>query len=224
MSTLFTVTPPSSIGEAVLPLGRMPEAEFRSLLESVSGPRSFSLSKEKLDNLRKRTPSVAAGLTYLLGVLAFLFSQVDRVVELGESFDSAISQLVEEVKASTRGGDDYGLLRDRLAAILTRTDKHKRFRKIQRLQSGFIPNAVGFSSFVDLRPDYGDSEVLDLRGFIKVVQFRVNTDADNPDQRRVVFQLNEDTLGELKKAVDRASKKLALLKTENLAALPIIDL
>jgi hypothetical protein len=222
MSTQFAITPPSSIGEALIPLGLMPESEFRSLVGAVSGPKSFSLSKETLDNLRQQTPSIASALTYLLGVLAFLYSQVDRVVELGESYDSAISQLVEEVASKAEG--DKHLLSERLSTILRRTETHKRFRKIQRLQSGFLPNAVGFSTFVDLRPDYGDSDVLDLRGFVKVIQFRVSTNSENPDQRRFVFQLSEDSLRELKKSVDRASEKLALLNSETLASKPIIEL
>jgi hypothetical protein len=196
----------------------MPDSEFRALVEAVSGPRSFSLSKEAIVDLRKRVPSVAPSLTYLLGVLAFLYSQVDRVVVLGETYEAAITKLIEEVKAT-----DEPLLRERLSTVLSRTEAHKRFRKIRRLQSGFIPNAVGFSTFVDLRPDYGDSDVLDLKGFVKVIQLRVSTDSENPDEKRFVVQLNKETLNELKKAVDRASEKLELLNSGTLANLPIIE-
>lgn len=219
MSTQFTVTPPTTIGEALVPLGQMPDAEFRVLVEAVSGPRSFSLSKEAIEDLRKRVPSVGPSLTYVLGILAFLYSQVDRVVELGQPYESAITKLVEEVKATSQP-----VLRERLSTILNRSDAHKRFRKIRRLQSGFIPNAVGFSTFVDLRPDFGDSEVLDLKGFVKIIQLRINTDSENPDEQRFVVQLNKETLNELKKAVDRASEKLELLNSGTLGSMPIIEI
>jgi hypothetical protein len=197
----------------------MPDNEFALLVEGVSGPRSFSLSKEALDDLRKRVPSAAPTLTYLLGVLAFLYTQVDRVVEMGESYDSTISKLVEEVQAN-----DAPLIKERLSIVLSQTDARKRFRKIRRLQSGFIPNATGFSTFVDLRPDYGDSDVLDLRGFVKVIQLRVSTDSENPRDQRFVVQLSKESLQELKKAVDRATEKLEMLNSQTVATLPIIEL
>jgi hypothetical protein len=219
MSTQFTVTPPSTLGEAIVPLGQMPDTEFHALVKALSSPRSFSLSKGTIEDLRKQTPSVAPSLTYLLGVLSFLYSQVDRVVEMGESYDSVITKLVEEVKAN-----DHPLLKDRLSIILNRTEARKRFRKIRRLQSGFIPNATGFSTFVDLRPDFGDSDALDLKGFVKVIQLRVSTDSENPREQRFVVQLNKDSLHELKKAVDRATEKLEMLNNQNIAALPIIEI
>jgi hypothetical protein len=87
------------------------------------------------------------------------------------------------------------------------------------LQSGFIPNAIGFSSFVDLRPDFGDGEEISgINGYLPIIQLRITTDSANPQEKQVVLQVNEEALKELHKALKRAESKIAasiaLLKNE----------
>jgi hypothetical protein len=223
MSTPFQITPPLTIGEAVVPIVRMTDDEFKILLEAISGPKSFSLSKERLEDLQKKIPSSGPALTYLLSILAFLYSQIDRVVDLGEQFPSAISKLVEELNTTAKWGDQHSKAIARFSAVLERKETHKRFRKVQRLQSGFIPNAVGFSSFVDLRPDFGEGDAPSLQGYLRMIQMRISTDADMPEHRRFVFQLTEDGLSELKKTVERLELKLAELKKDDCIATRIIE-
>lgn len=223
MSTPFQITPPLTIGEAVVPIVRMTDDEFKIFVEAISGPKSFSLSKEQLDDLESKVHSSGPALTYLLSVLAFLYSQIDRVLDLGEEFSSSISKLVEELDATAKWGDQHSTAIVRLSAVLERKETHKRFRKVQRLQSGFIPNGVGFSSFVDLRPDFGEGDTPLLKGYIRMIQMRVTTDSDTPEHRRFVFQLTEAGLSELKKAVERLELKLAELKKDNSIAPRIIE-
>jgi hypothetical protein len=110
-------------------------------------------------------------------------------------------------------------MKTRLTELLARKKNHERHKKIQRLQVGFIPNAIGFSTFLDLRPDFNEGKPETIQGFLPVMQLRISTDADNPAMRRLVMQLDEEGLAEMKKAIDRLIEKLDLLKKDG--ALPI---
>ena len=79
-------------------------------------------------------------------------------------------------------------------------------------------------SFVDLRPDFGDGDELSLKGYIPVIQFRINTDSTSTEAKRLVYQMNEESLTELKKAVERAEAKLAALKQQSALALQLIKI
>jgi len=207
------ITPPTSIGDALSPLISLSEQEFTDLLQAVSGPRSFSLSKDEVERLQRQLGFAGSTLSYLLAVLSFIYNQVDSVVEDGKPYDEAIEALIQEISGKQPWAGAGPAAAERLKLMLRSSDARRRLRKTQRLRSGFLPNAVGFSSFVDLRPDFGgDGDALSLNGAVEIIQFRVTTDAEGPPFDRMVFQLTEETLRELKKAVDRANDKLALLK------------
>jgi hypothetical protein len=222
MPAYSAVLPPSSLGEALRPLRDFSDTEFRSLMAAVSGLRSFSLSKDQVTSLRKELPRHAANLPFLLGALSYLYSYISQLVESGVAYYEAISVAIDELDEAAEWGPNKKQVREKLAAILENKEVHQRFRKIQRLQSGFIPNAVGFSTFVDLRPDFGEGEDVAVKGYLTIIQFRVSTDSSSPEGRRLVFQMSEDALEELKKAIARAEAKLAALKKEPTIALQLI--
>jgi hypothetical protein len=224
MAAHSPIIPPASLGEALRPLGDLSDAEFSTLMAAVSGPRSFSLSKEELESLRNRVPILVANLTFLLGALSFLYSHIARVVESGMPFDEAVRGTVDELDKEAEWGPRKDDVKSKLTAILQPAEAHQRFRKIQRLQTGSLPNAVNFATFVDLRPDFGDGEELSLKGYVPVIQFRINTDATSSEAKRLVFQMSEDTLTELKKAVQRAEDKLAILRQQSALALQLIKI
>ena len=224
MAAYSPVSPPATLGEAIRPLIGFSVADFGTLLTAVSGPRSFSLSKDELETLRNQLSIASTSLTYLLGALSFLYAHVARTVDSGVAFSDAIRALTDELDEQTSWEEKKDEVRDRLTAILQNKENHQRFRKIQRLQSGFIPNAVGFATFVDLRPDFGEGEELGLKGYLPVIQFRVTTDSSSPEGKRLVFQLNEDALVELKKVIDRAEAKLKTLKEQPAIALQLIKI
>ncbi|MGN6311716.1 MAG: hypothetical protein ACTHNN_19420 [Xanthobacteraceae bacterium] len=216
MSAYPSIKPPESLAEALTPIASLSEEEFARLADAVSGARSFSLSKEQIEDLKKHITGIAVVLPFTLGFLAYLYSQVSAVVEDGqESQDHVVAQLVEDL---SRDADwDEGIketMLSRLAILLSKKETHQRFKKIQRLQNGFIPNAVGFSSFVDLRPDFNEGSPEDIQGLLSIIQFRVSTDSDNPILKRLVFQMDEESLAELKKTVDRAYEKLVVLNAD----------
>jgi hypothetical protein len=216
------ITPPTTIGEGLAPLSKMSESEFSILSTAVSGTRSFSLSKEQIEEIQKKLPSALGNLTFILGILAFLYVQVDHVVELGATYSDVIDKLVDDITEQAGWGESKKVARDRLFELLLKKDVHQRFKKIQRLQTGFIPNAIGFASFVDLRPDFTEDSPPVLKGFLKVIQVRIKTDAKSPQDQQFVFQLSEDALKELKKCIDRAQAKMDVLQADAALSASII--
>jgi hypothetical protein len=224
MATYSPIIAPTSVWQAVRPLGDLSTAEFNALVSAVSGPRSFSLSKEELEALRNQISVRSVNPTFLLAALGFLSSHVARLVESGVPYADAITAMTDELEAEAKWGEKKDEVRKRFGAILQTNEVNQRFRKVQRLQLGFMPNAVGFSTFVDLRPDFGDGEGMDIKGYVPVIQFRVTTDSSNPEEKRLIFQMNEESLVELRKTVDRTEAKLKALKEQPAIALQLIKM
>jgi hypothetical protein len=227
MVAYSSILPPNSLGELVRPIVEMSATEFGILNAAASGPRSFSLKKDEIEKLRSQLPpSAAKNLTFLLTSLSFLYSHIARQVDAGMPYAVAINATVDEIQEDTGWGEKTNEKRkvalDRFS-VLFRPETHQHLRKIQRLQTGFLPNALGFASFVDLRPDFGDSpEIIQLQGYIPLVQFRITTDSSVSNEKTFVFQLNEETLADLKRAVERVEEKLSTLKERSPLAPQII--
>jgi hypothetical protein len=223
MVAYSSILPPNSLGELLRPLGSLSDVEFAAILRAVSGPRSFSLKKDELENLRNRLPPEAAkNITFLISALSFVYAHVVRLTESQMAYRDAISGIVDELAGDARWQDkDKVRVTDRFAALLD-PKVHAGLQKVQRLQSGFLPNAVGFSTLVDLRPDFGTGAELQLTGYVPVIQFRIRTDAESPAEQRIIFQVNESSLAELKKAVERAEMKLSMLRQQSAVASEIV--
>lgn len=216
MAAYSSILPPNSLGELLRSAIDMSVPEFEVLNSAVTGSRSFSLRKDEIERLRKQLPPAAANnLTFLLTALSFLYSHVARQLEAGMTYTDAISATVDELDKQANWGAKRKDAIERFS-ILFRPQTHQRLRKIQRLQSGFLPNALGFASFVDLRPDFGDKpDALQLQGYVPLVQFRITTDSTIAEDKTLVFQLNEESLSDLRKAVERAEEKLSTLKDKS---------
>jgi hypothetical protein len=222
MAVYSPVIPPSSLGDALRPLGDLSAAEFDAVATAVSGPRSFFLRREDFEKLRNQISTHALNVAVFLSALNFLYSHVTRLLESSVPYNDIIEAMTDELDKEAQWGTKKDEVKTRLATVLKKREVHQRFRKIQRLQSGFIPNAVRFSSFVDLRPDFGDEDQMKIMGYLPVIQFRVSTDASNPEAKRIVFQMSEETIADLRKAIDRAEKKLQALKEQPAVALQLI--
>jgi hypothetical protein len=223
MAAYSSILPPNSLGELLRSIVDMSPAEFEVLNTAVTGSRSFSLRKDEIEKLRNQLPPAAANnLTFLLTALSFLYSHIARQLEAGMTYTDAIDATVAELDQQAKWDAKRKDAIERFS-ILFRPQTHQRLRKIQRLQSGFLPNALGFASFVDLRPDFGDkTDALQLQGYLPIVQFRITTDSAVADEKTFVFQLNEEALTDLRKAVERAEAKLSTLKDNSPIAAQIL--
>jgi hypothetical protein len=208
------LTPPESLGAAIVPLGSISEEAFNIFLRAVSTPRSFSLTQAQVKALRERLPDLASTLPFTLGALSYLHLQIETLGDVDDKFHQIITKLVDDLEIAGKSLDERKTIETRLELLLRKNVANSRFKKIQRLRSGFIPNATSFRSMVDLRPDFGDKDEVNYRGLLKIIQFRVMTDSSNPAEKELIFQLSEEALGELSKAIERAQKKLSALNEE----------
>lgn len=207
MASSPAIAPPESLGAALAPLGSLSEEEFERLENAVSKPRSFSLKSTQIKELQAQLPSLA-NLAFLLGALSFLYSQLEELGDLGSKYSGAIAKLVDDVGIKETSPGIRAKVQSRLERLLRKNAANARYRKLQRLESGFLPNATSFGTLVDLRPDFGDGDGVEYRGLIKVIQIRIKTDAVDPSQRELVFQVNEEALAELQKAIKRLQEKI----------------
>jgi hypothetical protein len=147
MAAYSPILPPSSLGEALGPLKGLSPADFSALKKAVSGLRSFSLSKDEREAFRGRVSARNVNLTYLLPALSFIYAHISRLVDSGMPYAEAVSSLVEELDKEAKWGEKKDDVKDKLC-ILLNPDIHQRFRKIRRLQSGFLPNALALQPWL----------------------------------------------------------------------------
>ena len=203
-----SVMPPKTLGAIIAGLVDLDDQQFDSLHLITSTAASFLLRKSELDALKKTIPPSVADLDFLLSALAFLYSRVSELGHGDENFGSLIQGLVDEVAAETGDSLDKTKLTDRLTLLLQSNANYQNFAKIRKLTAGFLPNGISFSSFLDLRPSFTDELDPKVVGYIPMIQFRIKTDSSTPGLKNFVFQLDRETLGEIKKAVERAEAKL----------------
>ena len=214
MPAYQTITPPGTLEAAITPIAELSDAEFEGLAKATSHARAFSLTSKGLEDLKAQIPSLSNNLPFVLGALSFLYSQIDALGDGADSFENLISKLVDELEFDNLSDDKKTSLRQRLEILLKKNPAHGKFRKIQRLQDGFVPNATSFRTMVDLRPDFGEGDEIVFEGLLKIIQFRVMTDSANSEFKELIFQVTEEALADLGKTVKRAQDKLNVLKKQ----------
>jgi hypothetical protein len=209
MVTIPKLSPPESLGAAIAPLATVSDTEFERLRRVVSTRRSFNVQAKVVKELLAEVPGLSANLPFMLGALTFLYGRLEPYRDK-TPLPAIVTQLVEDFDVKCEASDRQRLER-RLTLLLERNEAFEASKKTQRLEKGFLPNAIGFRSFVDLRPDFGGEETVSFKGFLKIVQFRIRTDAETKRAKEFVFQVNEEALDELQQAIDRAKAKLRAL-------------
>jgi hypothetical protein len=199
--------------EVIEELGSFTDQEFEILLAETVTPAAFDSSQERCETIAKKINRDSSAFGYLFTALGFLYREVRRKAK----DENTLKLLIEELLASFELAKDEKAnaktLSERLLRLLSYNQNAERRDKIGRLKRGFLPNAMGFSSFVDLRPNIGaDRSKVDE--FVPLVQFRISTDSDDDEQRSWVFQLDERALDKLSKAIEDVQKKLELLKRD----------
>jgi len=209
------IAPAESLGAILAPLGGLSDEEFAVLESATSRPRGFSLKATEIKELQAQLPSLGS-LALLLGALSFLYSRIEAAGDLGSQYPEAITKLVEDVGIKEVTPGSKAAVSSRLERLLKKNPANARYRKVNRLQAGFIPSATGFATLLDLRPDFGDGDHVEYKGLIKTIQFRIKTDAVEADQRELIFQLNEESLAELQKVIKRLQDKIDAINQNDL--------
>lgn len=202
-------------------LAELPESSFTTLVHEVQGPRAFDTERDRLTELAKGTGIEADTLSLLLSALNYLYSEVHSGEGIANLSPDIIEDLLLSLERSDRflSGDklsevEVQTLKRRLPFVLEKRSSTDRFRKAERLKSGFLPAATNFASFVDLRPLLNDRQDL-IEELIPIVQFRIRTDSNNQDLRNFVFQMDRSTLRHLKESIEKAEEKLDNISKTN---------
>lgn len=209
MAILPKLSPPESLGAAIAPLATISQQEFERLLDATSTRRSFNVKPKIVKWLATEIPAFGTTLAFTLGALNFLYGRLSPYRDKSP-LENIVSQLVDDFEVQC-APDLRQTLEQRLTKLLRKNESYDTAKKLQRLEKGFLPNAIGFRTFVDLRPDFGGEENVQFSGFLKVIQFRVRTDANGKKTKEFVFQINEDGLDDLQQAIDRARAKIRAL-------------
>jgi hypothetical protein len=125
-------------------------------------------------------------------------SPADSLIELFSSIETLDAATVDSVAP-------------KMVLLLGQTAAADEVSKLVRLETGFLPHAIGFSSFVDLRPDFTDDRA-EIRQFVTVIQFRITTQNANGEEATHTFQLTSEALHQLGEAVEDTQAKLLLAR------------
>lgn len=210
--------PPLSPDSLLLALSQLSEEQFDHLLAEVQGPDGFRLeSRERRDRLGARLSLTPNRVGDLLSVLNSIYLHMNpRANHQSERRrEGSILELIgglEYLPSLPNAAEFLPKIAKRLQAITTRSPHVEKLRKINRLRQGFHPNALSFSSMVDLRPDYSDDRSR-IESLVPVIQLRITTDAETQDRRQLVFQISVERLGDLESMLADVRAKVKCLDT-----------
>jgi hypothetical protein len=205
--------PPLSLKEILEELGSFSDQEFDLFLSETLTSAAFDASPERCDAVARKLDKDPGLLGYIFGALGLLYREVRRKAKDEKTLKLLIEELLNTFEIASSGKTDVNKLTDRLVRLLSYNESAERRDKIGRLKKGFIPNALGFSSFVDLRPNY-DPERTKVTDFVPLVQFRIRTDSEDERDDFLVFQLDEPALERLGEAIKDIQKKLEVIKRD----------
>lgn len=209
------------LADVLLELANLDEDAYNSLLKDVRGEEAFSRSRPRCEALARSIGAEGPiDAFYLLTAINIVYSNVQ---DLMDDDDDEIINLVEIVMSGLGGmkghDEQFETLRDRLVELVAPHPVVDDLRKLNRLKTDLIQNGVGFTSFVDLRPDFAEDRS-HIKRLVPVVLFRVSTDSEEDSERSFVFQLTEEALGTLKEAVVDAETKLEAVRySESLSSM-----
>ena len=159
-------------------------ASYKKLVEQVGLPHlSFAQASE------------------LVGFLRYFQENLGGTVKDNKNFEAAFIDFlkfheVDDVEAKDLSEEFYRKLWRIYNSKLENLDWHR---------SGLIDVLLDFDGFVDLRPVFYESMIVDL---LPVVIFRAALQKDFENPRNVVFQMSVEEFGELKTKIDDVQEKL----------------
>lgn len=220
--------PPLSPDSLLVALGRMDEEKYSALVDSIHGADGFKSTTARCQSL-----SIILGLTLgktkdILIVLRQLYHVSNPVDSDSDQQPTPVEDVIKSFShlASLKGDgakEFKEIIVTRVKHLTTHNDNLENWRKIRRIKSGLINNAIGFSSMVDLRPMFS-SDRLSIVGLVPIIQIQIRTDAQATDEQELVFQLSQTGLRDLEKFVEDMRTKIeSVKKHEKIVSLLIGD-
>lgn len=205
--------PRSSLAWTVLQIAELPQVAKEQLRASVTNDDGFAISAEALSRLAAdlglpRLDTVAC-LRALEGYYDFLNDRPN-----GEQQLDALVGSLDRLDALTNHVADVREVAEAILPLVEPSDRIEKSRKLQRLREGQLPNAVGFMTFVDLRPNFSRQagDVGAVTEYVRQIQFVVATDSANPALETITLQLDNQGLESLREAVKTLDAKIAVLE------------
>jgi hypothetical protein len=201
MDRLFLGFPP--LPKALERILELDDTQLEKLQAEVSGPEGFGIDDSRALRLAQLLPlDDEVEAVDLLESLEFLY---DRCREWEGRERADFRQQLRAFLRATRLWKSLGAAPDsaleRLAKLLQPNASIEQKRKLRWLRTGILENAVEFSTFVDLRPDFARDRS-EVRGLIPVIILRIRTESELERDRSCVFQLTVDGLKKLRSALE----------------------
>lgn len=189
-------------------IARLTPEEASALQSFLGSERSFWPTDELSDQFCATAHLIRSDADTIVSILRFVYDRLgDR---RGEEREAAIKAVAADNREDDLDDSAFAELVDRLSGLLAYSEIHEKFRKLHRLERGFLPIASNFETLVDLRPDF-DEKATDIVNFIPVVSMRIKTLSNDPALRNFSFTLPLEQVAALTKCVDRMNAKLGVL-------------
>lgn len=217
-----SVLPPTSLAQILLLISNLNDEQFRALKTASSGARSFELSQAVKERLSSGMQLPVDTISYVMSALSFLYRQMKpSASDSADSWQEKVESVVEDLRLAEAKDANPELLKIRISELLQYNKNHELHMKVARLEEGFIASVLSASSFVDLRPSF-NAERTELDGFVPIVQMCIVTDSPKSSETQLVFQMDIQGLGVLKKAIADIDKKIDLLTGQSELFLPLL--
>ena len=214
------MSPPASPYNPIPPLHRtvrlltgLSDKQFAVFEREVRGPHAFDTDATRVRELATALElQDTADASILLAGCRILY---DRARDLGAD-DSDVNDAARDILQFSglwnQSADNNDLALERLSRIIRRNSARDLELKRHWLRTGILDVPVGFSSFVDLRPNYNNtrSEITEL---LPVIIFSVLLKVDDGGDSTCVFQLSERSFRRLEHAIKDVRRKLSALRS-----------
>lgn len=193
-------------------MAALDDSRFKILCDDVAGDEAFDHTPARCERLANVLSLKESEVRRFLIYLSNLYSVVhypDTPVLDDEQVLFAIATLLDQFEELARNKLSSGLA-FRLLPLL-RSNKGADWQIKQDLTAqGFLPNAVGFETIVDMRPIFSLSRDK-IEKFITVTQLRISTNGDSENE--IIMQLDANALAKLKIAIETLERKLRVINT-----------
>ena len=211
-TTRFPRVPP--LPQALEILGTLDADKISFLRDETRSKEAFGRDAERCRTLQKRlTLPKMSDVSGLLSSLDFLYQRLTEWTQDGEDRREVLEAFLESTDLRSNLGENPDQSFPYLFELLEENPAVERTRKLARLRTGILDNAVTFSSFVDIRPNYTDDR-LSIDDLVPVIVFEIGIERHSDTDTTCVFQLTENGLHEFKNCIADTINKIKSVKLD----------
>jgi hypothetical protein len=205
------------IQQALQKLLDFSESDLQILSNQVATPEAFERSIERCESLAKQ---LEVGISprdvfNILASLEFLYNHSRAWERSAPAGHDSLNEFLEFTGLNQKLGPRFDRsFRNWLKTLLQVNPSLQRREKLRRLKSTLLDTAVGFSSFVDLRPSFAENRS-GIEALIPVVILSVAIRTEAGPDTSYVFQMSTEGMAKLRATVADIDKKIAALGADD---------